>query len=91
MATIKVNFCTDEQTKIAAEELFDNLGMSMTTALNIFLKRAILVRGIPFPVSENVPNAETIAALNEVKMMEANPERYPGYKSISDLKAALGV
>ncbi len=91
MTTVKINFCTDEQTKIAAEALFDNLGMSMTTALNIFLKRAILVRGIPFPVSEKVTNAETTAALNEVSMMEENPERHPGYKGISDLKTALGV
>lgn len=90
MATVKINFSTDEQTKLAAEKLFDNLGLTMTSALNVFLKRAILERRIPFEVGE-FPNAETRAAFEEVKEMEAHPEDYKGYRSIEELRAALDV
>lgn len=91
MATVKININTDAETKESANRLFKELGLDMTTAINIFLKKAVLERGIPFEVSAKQPNNETIEAMEEVKMMEKNPSKYKGYKSIADLKAALGV
>lgn len=54
--TIRITVNTDAETKKAAEELFAELGLNMTTAVNIFLKRALLERGIPFGITTNVPN-----------------------------------
>jgi DNA-damage-inducible protein J len=63
----------------------------MSTAVNIFLRQAVMRGGLPFDVVREVPNAETLAAIEEVKEMEAHPEKYKGYKSIEELRAALEV
>ncbi len=34
--------------KKEAEKLFNDLGLDMNTAINMFLKKAIMVQGIPF-------------------------------------------
>lgn len=46
MANITVR--TDEQTKAEVEELFKELGISVSSAINLFLKQAIKERGLPF-------------------------------------------
>lgn len=56
----------DDELKQQAETLFDDLGLNMTTAMNVFLRQAVLHRGIPFDISLNIPNSETIAAINNV-------------------------
>lgn len=48
MPSTNVNIRIDIETKKEAEELFDSLGIKMTTAINIFLKQAIREKGIPF-------------------------------------------
>ncbi len=61
--------------------------MNLTTAVTIFLKQVRRVQGIPFSVSRENPNAETIAALNEYEEMKNNPakyKRYPSFKSTMD-------
>ena len=49
----QVNFRIDDKVKQDADELFDNLGVSLSAAITIFLKRAISRRGFPFPVVED--------------------------------------
>ena len=44
-----VQFRVDDETKEKATEIFDSLGIDLSTALRMFLKRCILMRGIPFP------------------------------------------
>ena len=88
MQTAKININTDAVTKQEAEQLFSQLGINMTTAINMFLRRAILEQGIPFDVSINVPNAETRAAIEEARKIVADPN-VKGYRNIDELKAAL--
>ncbi len=87
-ATSKININTDPETKKAAELLFEALGMNMTTAINIFLKKSIQHKGIPFDVCIEVPNEVTIAALQEGDKILSDPNRV-SYKSIAELKSAL--
>lgn len=47
MATTTVTFRTDEKLKEDASQLFDSLGMNLTTALNMFLKQAVLKQKYP--------------------------------------------
>ena len=51
----------DSEVKQQCEELFNDLGMTLTTAINIFLRQAIRVGGLPFEVRQERPNKETIA------------------------------
>ena len=70
MATVKLSINTDEQTKKQAQALFEELGLDMTTAVNMFLKKAVREQGIPFDVAVNSPNAETRASLAEYEKMK---------------------
>ena len=49
----QVSFRIDETVKSDAENLFSNLGMSLSTAINVFLRQSIVQRGIPFAIRED--------------------------------------
>ena len=51
MAQTLVNFRIDEETKKEMEKVCDELGMTVTTALNIFIKKMTREKRIPFDVS----------------------------------------
>ena len=46
MATVTAR--VDENVKKEAETLFKKMGLNMSTAMNLFLKKCILEQGIPF-------------------------------------------
>ena len=48
MATTNLNIRIDKAIKDQAEEIFNELGLNMTTAVNMFLRTAIREHGIPF-------------------------------------------
>lgn len=85
-----MNIRMDEEVKAQAEGLFSELGMNMTTAINIFLKQAIRVNGIPFEIKIENPNSITIAAIEEGKRI-AKDKHVKGYSDIASLRAALEV
>ena len=66
MATTNVSVRLDTQLKHDAEELFNALGMNMTTAMTMFLKQALRAQGLPFEVRRELPNADTLAAIDDV-------------------------
>lgn len=55
----------DTELRKEAEALFADLGMSLATAFQIFLKQAIQEQGLPFPVKKKQPNKVTLAAMKE--------------------------
>ena len=63
METTNLNIRTDRDIKIAAERIFEELGLNMTTAVNIFLRQTIRENGIPFELKLDIPNAVTAAAI----------------------------
>ncbi len=67
MATTNLNVRVDENLKKSAEELFNELGMNMSTAINIYLKQAVRKQAIPFELKADVPNDETLAAIRDVR------------------------
>ena len=90
MATTNLNIRTDKAIKDQAEEIFNELGLNMTTAINMFLRTAIREHGIPFELKLDVPNDTTIAAIEEGRKLMADSTA-PRYSSMDDLKAALEV
>lgn len=85
MATTNINVRVDAELKHSAEALFDDLGLSMSAAITMFLKTAVNCDGIPFEVRRFTPNAETRAALAEYDNMKKNPGAYKHYDSFDSL------
>ena len=67
MATTNLNIRTDKEIKDQAEVIFSELGLNMTTAINVFLRTTIRENGIPFELKLDVPNSTTAAAIEEGK------------------------
>ena len=87
MESTNLNIRTDKEVKIAAERIFEELGLNMTTAVNIFLRQTIRENGIPFELKLNVPNDVTAAAIEEGQKL-AYDKTATGYTNMNDLKAA---
>ncbi len=90
MATTNLNIRTDKEIKEQAEEIFAELGLNMTTAVNMFLRKTVRERGIPFDLKIDVPNMETVKAIEEGRRIADDP-KIPGYKDAKSLRSALGV
>lgn len=83
--TSNVSFRIDSTLKSQADKLFSELGMNMTTACNIFLRQSVREGCIPFDITINTPNSETIAALLEAKDILNRPDT----KRFSNVEEAL--
>ncbi len=79
---INVNVPTD--VKEEATSLFNSLGLNMSTAINMFLRRAIYERGIPFEVKQQ-PSKDFSEALKELEYMESHPEEYKVYHNVDKM------
>lgn len=91
MATTNINVRVDSELKQEAEALFSDLGLNMSSAINMFLRSAINYNGIPFEVKRSTPNAETRAVLDEYAEMKKNPNKYKRYESFDEiLEEVLG-
>ena len=77
--------------KEQAEQVFDNFGMTLSEAVNVFLHKAIMVGGIPFEVRPPIPNAEMLEAMREVELMEQNPSIGKGYTDVTQMMKELLV
>ena len=62
----QVNFRIDSDVKREADELFANLGLSLSAAITIFIRQAISHRGLPFAVCENRQPAPHVPAFSSV-------------------------
>ena len=87
MATTNLNIRTDKDVKDQAELIFNELGLNMTTAINMFLRTTIREHGIPFSLKLDVPNEVTAAAIEEGRRI-ASDSSVKGYSSMDALKAA---
>jgi DNA-damage-inducible protein J len=75
----------DSDIKKQCEALYGELGMNLTTAINVFLRQSLRSGGFPFDVTLNTPNAVTIAAMQEAERIA----RDPNAKRYSDVEEAL--
>ena len=91
MATINTSIKIYEETKKEAQKLFKDLGLSLSTAINIFLKQAIREKGIPFYINSLPENSELVQAFEEAKQIKKNPSDYKSYSSPEEMfKDVLG-
>ena len=86
MGQTNINIRMDEKLKKDFDKLCNELGLTMTTAFNIFARTVVRRNGIPFPVEIDIPNEETIKAIEDVKLRRnlSGP-----YNSVKELIADL--
>ncbi|MBS4937581.1 MAG: type II toxin-antitoxin system RelB/DinJ family antitoxin [Lachnospiraceae bacterium] len=75
----------DSDIKKECEALYGELGINLTTAINVFLRQSLRAGGFPFDVRLEQPNKETIVALLEAERIS----RDPSVKRYSDVEEAL--
>ena len=90
MSTVNLNIRTDKEIKEKAENIFQELGLNMTTAINMFLRTSIRENGIPFDLKINSVNDETKLAIEEGRKI-ADDKTIKGYVSIEELRKALEI
>lgn len=88
MKNVNVTLRVDETLKKQAEDLFADLGLSLTSAFNIFLRQSVREQQIPFMVGKNVPNAVTLAAMDDA---EKGENMVGPFDSIDALMEALNA
>ncbi len=88
MKSINVTIRIEEDLKKQADALFKDLGMSLSTAFNIFLRQSVREQQIPFIIGKDVPNAVTQAAM---LMAENDEDMYGPFDDIESLKEALNA
>ena len=67
MTPVSTNIKIDPVLKEQAQDLFESLGMNLTTAVNIFLRQSVREQAIPFRIGEPAPNAETWQAFRDAR------------------------
>ena len=56
MSKVSTNISIDAETKVKAQEMLADLGLDLSTAVNIFLKQMLYEGGIPFSITRESPN-----------------------------------
>ena len=84
-ATTNFSVRMDVDLKKQCENLYGELGINLTTAINVFLRQSLRVGRFPFDVRLEQPNKETILAILESKKIANDPN----IKRYSDVEEAL--
>ena len=87
-STTNISIRMDSELKAAAEALYEELGMNISTAINIFVRQSLRERGIPFIISEGNPTKATVSAMLEAERI-AKDSSVKGFNDIEELFADL--
>ncbi|WP_033688079.1 type II toxin-antitoxin system RelB/DinJ family antitoxin [Streptococcus mitis] len=85
MSKTSMSIRLDSEVKEQAQQVFSNLGMDMTTAINIFLRQAIQYQGLPFDVRLD-GNRKLLEVLTD---LDQNRNMSQSFESVSDLMEDL--
>lgn len=66
--TLRVQARIEPELKVAAEKVFERLGLTPTEAIRVFYKQVELHQGLPFDL--RIPNEATQAAIDEAETIE---------------------
>lgn len=89
-STTNISIRMNSDLKAQADALFGELGMNLSTAFNIFVRQSLREGRIPFDISLNQPNKETIDAMLEAERIAKDPS-IKGYNDLDKLFADLKV
>ena len=75
MATVPTQVRIDEELKKQSMELFAQLGIDMSSAMNMFLKQCVMRGGLPFAVEIPQYRSEVLEAMEEARRISKDPNR----------------
>lgn len=84
-----INVHVDPKDKELVTNILKDLGLNMTTLINMTLKQVIKKNGVPFEVVNPRPSEELLEALKEGAKMASNLDNYSKYNNREELKEAL--
>lgn len=67
MTPVSTNIKIDPELKREAQALFNELGLNLSTAINLFLRQSVREQAIPFRVGKSAPNDETLRAIRDAR------------------------
>lgn len=86
---INMSFRVDKKLKKQADELFRNLGMNTSVAINMFLTQSVRMQGLPFtPNMLATPNDDLIESILEAEEIRRDKNR-KGYDTVNSVIDAL--
>ena len=88
MATVPTQVRIDEELKKQSTELFAQLGIDMSSAMNMFLKQCVMRGGLPFAVEVPQYRAEVLEAMEDARKLsrDLNAKRYSSFaEALEDL------
>lgn len=83
-----LNIRIEPEVKAESEELFGSFGLTVTDAVNVFLRQSLMRGGFPFEIIRCVPNAITKAAITEANMLLHDPNAV-SFTNMDELRADL--
>ena len=83
--TATLNIRTDPIIKAQAEKIYQAFGITLTDAVNIFLRKSIMEGGLPFDMKQPRYNTETEAAMQEARTIMNGQTSVKTYRSAGDL------
>lgn len=85
--TSAINVQVNAKDKELATNILKNLGLNMSTAINMFIKQIIKKDGIPFEVTNQKPSQELLEALQEGEaiIQEVREGKRNGYNNVNEM------
>ena len=87
-ASTSVTVRLNRDVKNQAQRIYSELGIDMTTAINVFLRQSIRSNGFPFEVNLNVPNKVTLSAM---RATQENEDMHGPFDSVEALMEDLNA
>ena len=87
--TADLHIRIDPETKSGAEKLFATFGITVTDAINMFLRQSLLVGGLPFELRQPRYNAETETAIREARDIMNGKIQTKIYTSVAEMNADI--
>lgn len=88
MKSATINIRVPEDVKENAKSAYEKLGIDLSTAINVFLRKSIEYGGFPFEVRISQPNNETLEA---IKNSFEHPEQGVRFSNKEELKDFLNA
>ena len=86
MNTVAMNVRVDKELKEQATELYNDLGISLSSAINMFLRQSVRENGLPFKPQRTRRKSEIELAVEEADqiMRDPNAKTYNNFQEVLD-------